>query len=151
MAKSFISEYLSEDELNKIAEKISEMEKKTSGEIKVSVKEGKAFLDKNKPIDELAKKEFFKLEMDKTRDKTGILIFILLKEHQFQILADTGINEKVAQNVWDGTRDDMQKLFREGKFFEGLIAGIQQVGGVLSIHFPCKSDDTNELSNKVEY
>ncbi len=151
MSKSFINKILSEEQLQKIADKISEMEKQTSGEIRVSVKEGKPLFKTNTPIFDLAKDEFFKLKMNETRDKTGILLFMLLKEHQFQILADQGINDKVAQTVWDGIRDDMAKYFKEGNFFEGLIFGIDEVGGILAKFFPVKPDDTNELSNKVEY
>ena len=98
---------------------------------------------------DLAKEEFYKLQMDKTRDKTGILIFVLLEERQFYILADEGINEKVRPNTWERIRDEMQTEFKSGQFTHGIIIGIERIGKILSNYFPIKPDDTNELSNKV--
>ncbi|MEZ4691854.1 MAG: hypothetical protein R3A12_17515 [Ignavibacteria bacterium] len=53
---------------DRIAESIGEIEKKTSGELRVCIKEEKGLLEKNKPSRELAHKEFLKLNMHKTRD-----------------------------------------------------------------------------------
>ena len=87
--------------------------------------------------------------VDKTRDNTGILIFFLLDERQFYILADKGINEKVEPKTWDSIKNEMQKMFLKGNFSKGIIHGVEEVGKILSTHFPIKPDDTNELSNRV--
>lgn len=151
MKNKFIYQILTDDELHRISEKIGAMEKNTSGEIRVSIKKNKPFLKKNKPISELAKEEFFRLGMDKTRDKTGILLFLVLQDRHFHILADSGINQKVTQTIWDKVRDDMQDKFRNRCFYDGLISGIEQVGKILNEHFPVKHDDTDELSNTVVF
>jgi len=149
MQNKLLYTYFSDDDFLRISKKIQEMEKITSGEIRVSFKEKKPFLKKGKGIRNLAEEEFAKLGMTATRDKTGILIFILLEERQFYILADSGINEKVEQTVWDSVRNNMQNEFRKGNYLTGILSAIEQVGNILSEHFPIKSDDTNELSNKV--
>lgn len=151
MKHDLIYHFLDDDDLLRISNKIKQMERLSSGEIKVSIKEEMNFLSKNKSIEELAKVEFFKLGMDKTRDKTGILIFLLLGQRQFHILADSGINEKVALETWDEIKEEMQNLFQSGNFCDGILSGIDKVGKVLHSHFPIKQDDTNELSNKVEF
>ena len=148
MLKRIIYNYLSDDDLFRISNKIKETEKTTSGEIRVSIKEKKPILSTSS-LDVLAKKEFYKLGVDKTRDKTGILIFILLEKKQFYILADKGINEIVPENTWDGIKEEMQRMFREGDFCKGIIHGIDEAGLLLRKYFPIKPDDTNELSNKV--
>ena len=148
MLKRIIYNYLSDDDLFRISNKIKETEKTTSGEIRVSIKEKKPILSTSS-LDVLAKKEFYKLGVDKTRDKTGILIFILLEKKQFYILADKGINEIVPENTWDRIKEEMLRMFREGDFCKGIIHGIDEAGLLLTKHFPIKSDDTNELSNKV--
>jgi uncharacterized membrane protein len=132
-----------------ISNKIKEMEKITAGEIRVSVKEHKPFRGKKKSVKELSEEEFFKLNMHATRDKTGILIYILLGERKFHILADSGINEKVSKDTWDKVKDEIQQEFQNGHYTEGILTGIERVGKILSEHFPIKPDDTNELSNKV--
>ena len=151
MHSELLYNFFSDDDFLRISNKIKEMEKITAGEIRVAIKEGKHFLAKKKTTRELAEQEFHNLKMNETRDKTGILLYLLLKERQFYILADSGINEKVKQETWDKIRDEMQNEFREGQFSKGMLLGIEKVGKILGEHFPIKPDDTNELSNKVVF
>lgn len=144
-----IYQYFSDDDFLRISNKIKEAEKTTSGEIRIAVKEKKLFLDRNKNIRQLAEKEFHKLNMHATLDKTGILLYLLLGERQFYILADSGIDKIVGQVTWDAVRDEIQLRFQNGKFCDGLIWGIERVGKILTEHFPIKTGDTNELSNKI--
>ncbi|HSD63963.1 MAG TPA: TPM domain-containing protein [Ignavibacteriaceae bacterium] len=149
MKTPLIYKFLNDDELLRISNRIKDEERKTAGEICVSIKESRSFRQRKKSVKKLAEEEFFKLGIDKTRDKTGILIFFLLEARQFQILADSGIDTKVPEKTWDEIKDEMQSQFNEGKFSEGIIHGISRVGKILSEFFPVKPDDTNELSNKV--
>ncbi len=149
MKTQLIYKFLNDDELLRISNKIKEEEKKTAGEICVSIKEHRSFLQKKKSLRILTEEEFLKLGIDKTRDKTGIIIFILLEAREFYILADEGINEKVAEKTWDKIKDEMQEHFIQGKFSEGIIYGVERVGKILSEHFPIKPDDTNEISDRV--
>lgn len=149
MEKQLIYHFVNDDELLRISNKIKEMEKTTAGEICVSIKEKRSLLEKRKSIRELAEKEFFKLGVANTRDKTGILIFLLLADRSFYILADSGINEKVSLGTWDKIKDEIQKNFSHGEFCKGIIYGLEEVGKILCKHFPIKPDDTNELSNRV--
>ncbi|MDZ7763174.1 MAG: TPM domain-containing protein [Melioribacteraceae bacterium] len=80
-----------------------------------------------------------------------MLIYVNLLLRQFDVLADSGINEKVDQSTWDEIRDEIQREFKLGYYTEGLIYGINEVGKILSEHFPIKPDDVNELTNKVEF
>ncbi len=149
MKNELLYHFFSDDDFLDISNKIKEMEKITSGEIRVAIKENISFQNKNKDISELAAKEFYKLGMADTRDKTGILIYILLEKRKFHILADAGINEKVEQLTWDSIRDEMTDEFKKGNYLTGIITTLEKVGNILGEHFPIKSDDTNELSNKV--
>ena len=149
MQNELLYHYFNDDDFLRVSHKIKELEKITAGEIRIALKENKSFLKRNKQIDELAKEEFLSLGMSDTRDRTGILIYVLLGERQFYILADEGINQKVEQATWDNVRDDIQNEFRKGHYTEGLLKGIEDVGNILGEHFPVKPDDTNELSNKV--
>lgn len=149
MRNELIYHFLDDDELLRISNKIKEAEKTTAGEICVSIKEHRSFLQKRKKLKSLAEEEFFKQGIDKTRDKTGILIFILLESRQFYILADSGINSKVPQQKWDSIKDNMASMFIKGQFCNGIIQGIEKVGEILSMNFPIKPDDTNEISDRV--
>ena len=76
MAERLIYHFINDDDFLHISNKIKEFESLTAGEISVSIKEKRKFSQRNKSIREIAEEEFFRLGIDKTRDKTGILIFL---------------------------------------------------------------------------
>ena len=96
---ALIDKYFSKDDLQKITEACEKAEEKTAGEVRVSIFSKRPRKLKNLSLKEVAQAEFFRLGMDKTRDKTGILLLIILVERKFQILADSGINAKVDQHI----------------------------------------------------
>ena len=144
-----IQKYFNKKDLITIRNACTEAEKTTSGEIRISVLNKRNKKQKNLSIKDLAIHEFHDLKMNETRDKTGILIFILLKEKQFQILADEGINEKVDPNTWQKHAEILIDFFKDKKYTDGLVTLIQNMGKILTEYFPIKNDDTNELPDEV--
>lgn len=141
--------YFSKDDLKSLSTSIAEAEKNTSGEIRVVVRHHRQWKERKLALRDLALKEFYSLGMQNTRDRTGVLILLLLSEHKFQILADQGINEKVEEGTWDRIAEKMTHYFKDGKFTVGLNEAVSAVGVELSQHFPRKADDTDELPNEV--
>lgn len=125
------------------------MEQITTGEIVVSIKENRPLLHRYKPIQTFAEEEFRRLGINKTKDGTGILIFFLLKEKSFVILADENINSKVSPQTWESIKEEMLKRIKEGSFTAAIIHGIDRVGNILSPHFPFLPGTINEISNRV--
>jgi len=85
-----------------------------------------------------------------TRDHTGILIFVSLLERRVEILADSGLSEKIPQSDWDSIVGDLTDHIRRGELAEGLVRSVEACGTRLAKHFPIKKDDTNELSDSVD-
>ncbi len=149
MKDDLLYHFLTDDDMLRISKKIKEIEKQTAGEICISIIEKKSFFQKNKLARQLAEKEFKHLGIGNTKDKTGILLFLLLEEREFIILADSGITSKVFPDTFEFIKVSMQDFFVGGKFCEGIISGIEKLGELLINHFPIQPDDTNELSNRV--
>ncbi|MBS1518663.1 MAG: TPM domain-containing protein [Bacteroidetes bacterium] len=149
MPKNYIKKYLSDDDLDAIVKKISESEKKTSGEIRLSIKVKKGYREKEFTPREMALKEFTDLRMHETRDKTGVLIFILFEERKFEIIADSGINSRITEDEWNDLSGKLRDHFKAARYLEGIVYVIEKIGEKLSEEFPFKSDDTNELSDEV--
>lgn len=80
-----------------------------------------------------------------TAERSGILIYVLLAEHQVEIVADTGIAAKVGQAEWDALCHGMTGLFGEGRYRDGALQGIAQATRLLARHFPARTDNRNEL------
>lgn len=145
----FTKNILTKDEMDQIAAKISEVEKQTIGEVRVSVHKTRSMKNRNLSIYNLAVHNFYELGMEKTKDKTGVLIYLLLSDKKFQIIGDEGINKKVSKEFWDIIAMKVGEYFRKNKFVEGICFAIEEVGKVLKKEFPMKAGDTNELSNDV--
>lgn len=151
MSKKFPYNFLSQTEINSIKQQISEIEKLTSGEIVVSIKQKRNFLEKNKSVSELAQKEFVKFKIANTENSTGVLIFILVKERQFYIMPDNKILKVVEEDFWYKLAEQMLEKFRSKNFIEGLSECIEKIGEVLKVHFPVTPNDKDELSNDVRF
>ncbi len=145
----FEKNIFSREEMTEIAAVISEAEKETIGEIRISIHKARSFRDRKLTVYELAVKNFYEIGMEQTKDKTGVLIFLLISDKKFQIIGDEGINKKVSKEFWDVLAMKMAEYFRSNKFVEGICQTVNEVGVVLKKEFPIKSDDTNELSNEV--
>ncbi|WP_375290247.1 TPM domain-containing protein [Qipengyuania sp.] len=92
----------------------------------------------------------FKVGADRrTHGRTGILIYVSMREHRAEIVADEAIATKVDAEVWGDAMADMLVEIRQGRLAEGLAAGVRDVGAVLSEHFPRAEDDRNELPDRL--
>ena len=141
---SQLHSFLSSQDGEAVVNAIKEAETNTSGEIRVHIE---AHTDEDHY--EHALKVFADLKMHKTELRNGVLFYVAVNDHKFVILGDQGINDKVADNFWDTTKEMMQNYFRKGAFKEGLVEGILKAGQELKIHFPYQDDDTDELSNEI--
>jgi uncharacterized membrane protein YgcG len=83
-----------------------------------------------------------------TELNNGLLIYLLLADRDVEIVADRGIAAKVPQSQWEAICRDMEKLFRDKKFEQGVITGIEAVAKLLRAHFPHPRDKGNEISDK---
>ncbi len=149
MSKKIIEKYFSDKDLKDIASNINEVEKNTAGEIRLCVHIKKGFFDRKKSSREIAVNQFLKLGMHKTKHRTGLLIYLLLDDKKFEIIADDGINKIIEISTWDSIEDTIRQEFKDGNYLQGVLHCINLIGEKLKIHFPRESDDTNELSNDV--
>lgn len=126
---------------------IKEAEKMTSGEIRVSV--APFFWG---DVRRTAEKAFVRLGMTGTRDRNGVLFFVVPSRRKFVILGDAGIHEKEGQEFWDGLAAILSEHFAKGGYTTGLVEAIKAAGVALSRHFPYQGDkDVNELSDDVDF
>ncbi|WP_325049085.1 TPM domain-containing protein [Tsuneonella amylolytica] len=85
----------------------------------------------------------------RTHGRTGVLIYLSMRERRAEIVADEAIAEKVSADVWGDAMADMLVHIREGRIAEGLTAGIADVGTVLAEHAVRHENDVNELPDRL--
>ena len=142
MARNFFSK----EDQQRIMHSIREAEKNTSGEIQVHLEN-----TCKKPVLQRAAELFDSLHIYKTAERNGVLIYLAVEEKKFAIIGDVGINQKVPPGFWDEIKAQMETLFRQGKFTDGLCDGIRMSGEQLGKHFPFTKDDTNELPDELSF
>jgi len=95
-----------------------------------------------------AEAAFLEEEIFRTRDRTGILIFLAIYEHRALILADEGINRAVPDGLWQSLVDDLVRGIREGRSVDALCDTIERCGKVLQeYNVEKRADDKDELIN----
>ena len=141
-----VYKFFTEENKLQITNAIRVAETNTSGEIRVHIENHckEEVLDRAAYI-------FEKLEMHKTELRNGVLFYLAVKDKKFAILGDAGINQKVPENFWESTKDLIIDKLKEGKYSEGLAAGITKAGEQLKAHFPYQKDDVNELSDEISF
>jgi uncharacterized membrane protein len=141
---SKVEDFLTQEEEQAIVEAIRVAEKNTSGEIRVHIEKTTSEV----PFDR-ALEVFHELKMNETQLQNGVLIYLAVADKKFVICGDKGINDLVADDFWDTTKEVMKNHFKNGNFKQGLIDGILMSGEQLKKYFPWSADDINELSNEI--
>ena len=85
----------------------------------------------------------------RTHGRTGVLLYLSMREHRAEIVADEPIAAKVSAEVWGDAMADMLVEIKQGRIADGLVAGVRDVAAVLSEHFPRAEDDQNELPDRL--
>ena len=135
-----------EEEQKLVRKAVEEAEKHTSGEVRVCVE--KTCSD---DVLDRAAKYFYQLDMDKTKLRNGVLIYLATVDRKFAIIGDSGINSVVPADFWDETKHAMLEQFKLGNLVDGIILGLNRAGLQLQKYFPHQIDDKNELSDDIAF
>ena len=102
----------------------------------------------DQPARERALDVFSHLRIWDTAHNNGVLIYLLLADHDVEIVADRGIDSQVGAEGWASICRDMEADFRVGRFEAGTIKGVEAVSRKLAEFFPPHGPHQNELPDK---
>ncbi len=97
----------------------------------------------------LAREQFFTRGLHRTRERTGVLIFVCVAERYVEIIGDEGIHKRVPGGYWDGIVAQFVQQVRAGRVADGFVSAISACGDQLAAHFPRAADDRNELPDRL--
>ena len=93
---------------------------------------------------------FVEEEVFNTRDRTGILLFVSLREHRIEVLGDTGINQRVDPDDWAEVVARIRRGIKNDNLTEGLVEAIEMCGRLLKRKgVEVGPEDENELTDTV--
>jgi uncharacterized membrane protein len=91
---------------------------------------------------------FAELEIWNTRERNGVLIYILLAERDVEIVADVGFDGRVEQPEWSAVCERIEREFGLGRWRDGVLAGLEAVTALATREFPATEPSPNEQQNR---
>ena len=147
---NLVKQYFTSDDLDQITHAVTASERQTAGEMRVEIRQRRSRQERQMSVEHIARREFEALGMTGTANRTGVMLFLLLEDKEFCILADEGIHAHVDPETWTTIATSMADKFGRRQFRDGLIEAVKAVGDVLRRHVPRSAGDRNELSDDVE-
>ena len=130
-----VEEFITLAQREQVERAIVAAEMLTSGEIRVHLDHA-AFI-------------FEALDMHRTRDRNGVLIYIVVGDRNMAVLGDVAIDKAVPHGFWDEVYHLLRTRFAAGEQVDGLCEAVTLVGQKLQQFFPLLPSDTNELPNTI--
>jgi putative membrane protein len=85
----------------------------------------------------------------RTAGRTGILIYLSMAERRAEIIGDQAITSVTTPETWGEAMAALIVDVKEGRVADGMVAAIEEVGTVLTQHFPRSTGDVNEIPDKL--
>jgi putative membrane protein len=94
--------------------------------------------------------ELFKVGAERrTTGRTGIVIYLSMRERRAEIVADEAIASKVAPEVWGEAMAAMLVELKRGHCGAGVVAAVESIGAILATALPFTGTDPNELPDRL--
>jgi putative membrane protein len=94
--------------------------------------------------------EIFKAAAERrTIGRTGILIYLSMRERRAEIVADEAITAVTTSETWGEAMTALLVEVKAGQPADGIVAAVELIGGVLAEHFPRTAGDINEIPDKL--
>ena len=140
---------LPKDVQDAVAAAIAATERLSTGEIRVYVESHCSLVNTLERCEQI----FVQLMMHETAERNGVLLYLAIKDKQFAIAGDKGINDKVGGNqYWETKAEQLKFYLSKGYYKEGICACVAEIGNSLALHFPDKGlDITNELPDEIVF
>ena len=91
---------------------------------------------------------FSELRVWDTEENNGVLIYLLLADHDIEIVADRGINARVTRAEWERICRGMEQGLARGAYARAVVEGIQEISLLLARHYPARPGGRNELPDQ---
>ncbi|MBN8550171.1 MAG: TPM domain-containing protein [Deltaproteobacteria bacterium] len=145
-----VRRHFSQSDLDAIEAHIKATEATHGGEIRVCIE---ADLDVSELVAGLSPAErsrnvFSHLRVWDTAQNNGVLLYVLLADRAFEIVADRAISQHISAPEWAEVSREIEAEFKAGRFLSGVKRGIDLIAHRISRHFPSGQRHSAELSDK---
>jgi len=136
----------------RLKDRVAASEQRHTGQVRICVEAALplSYLWRNETPRQRAIAMFGKLRVWDTEHNNGVLIYLLLAERAIEIVADRGLASRVPPQEWQAIVSRMGSAFRDSRFEDGLTQALEEVSGLLVVHFPLAAGavNANELPDE---
>ncbi|MBI5578719.1 MAG: TPM domain-containing protein [Deltaproteobacteria bacterium] len=100
-------------------------------------------------VQEAAEIQFYKKGVYRTREETGVLIYVSVFERKVRVLGDRGLNARIPEGYWKDIVATIVPGFRKGRPAESICQAVARISDVLEEKFPVRMGDKDELKNLI--
>lgn len=145
-----VRQLIPEHERARITKAITDLEKRTSAELRVVVEASLDLLSILRGCSARKRAEivFSRERIWDTHHNNGVLLYLLVAERDAEIVADRGLNDKVSADEWVAVCKGLEYEVRTVGFVPALIATIESISVLLERAFP-GGGGAAELSDEV--
>ena len=94
--------------------------------------------------------ELFKVGAERrTVGRTGVLLYLSLRERRAEIVADEAIHSRVPAELWGEAMAELVAEVKAGRPGGGMVKAVERIGAVLAEHFPKSRSDRDELPDRL--
>ena len=101
--------------------------------------------EKAKTVTARAMQYFAESGIYETAEHSGILVFVSFMEREVRIIADSGISEKISQDLWNLIADEICENLKKGENLKAFTGAVEKCGALLAENFPNHEENPNEL------
>lgn len=93
---------------------------------------------------------FYEKGLHRTKDETGVLIYVSIFERKVWVLGDRGIHARVGEGAWKELVSLIVDGIKNGRQGDAICRAVERAGEILRTHFPVRKGDRDELPNLIE-
>jgi len=101
-------------------------------------------------VEQAARATFVERGVSLTRERTGVLVYVSHAEREAVVVADKGVTDLVAPDVWAAAVARVEASGRAGGDARQVALALVSLGEVLTRDLPARADDVDELPNLAE-
>ncbi len=102
-------------------------------------------------VERAARRAFVRLGIARTRERNGVLLFVVPARRELYVLGDEGLHAKVGQKLWDDVAREVSLGLAAGEPTPAILLGVKLVGAELARCFPAPAGGhVNQLPDQPD-
>jgi putative membrane protein len=105
---------------------------------------------RRRSVESAARATFVERGVSRTRERTGILVYVSCLEREVSVVPDKGVTDVIPPDAWAHALSALKQAVASNAGPGALAAAFAPLGALLARELPVRGDDVDELPDTVE-